>query len=189
MAEQSEDRDPGDQPAPGGNNESAKNTPLVGMAVMVGVVLLAAGAGFGIRKLLFSGPAQVQASQDASPAEDQIPIDDPNAASGQEYTYIKLDPTTTTLDGPRMSRYFRVTISLAVRREDERDAAKRIEAKTPELRNWLNLYLAGQTLDNVRGEKNLNRLRREIHDAMNEQLWPNAKGLISQVLFEDVNVQ
>ena len=44
-------------------------------------------------------------------------------------------------------------------------------------------------MEEVRGASNLSRIRREILDLLNEQMFPNAKPQISRVLFEEFQVQ
>lgn len=183
MAEEEKDQQADDKKA----DESEEKTSggLVPLLVAAGVVVVCAGVGFGLSRVL-SGPASAEATPQQED-ESEAQADDAAIATGK-FDYMQLDPITVTLDGPRMARYFRVTITLALERGDGK-TADLIEERTPELKNWLNLYLAGQSLEGVRGQKNLNRLRREILDSMNEQLWPDGKPMIQKVLFEDVNVQ
>ncbi len=103
-----------------------------------------------------------------------------------EYAYIDFEPIIVNLNEPRLARYARVTIGLAIKKDkdDVKVAKTAIEAHKKELKNWLNLYLAGLTLEDVRGSTNLNRIRRQIEDAFNEQLFRDGKPLIHHVLLE-----
>ena len=84
-----------------------------------------------------------------------------------------------------MARYVAVTIKLAMSTDEYNDAEKLIKQKTPRLKSWLTTYLGGCTLNDVRGTKNLNRIRREICDRFNGLLWPGQRPLIREVLFEE----
>jgi flagellar basal body-associated protein FliL len=64
-----------------------------------------------------------------------------------------------------------------------------VDKRLPELKNWLAVYLAGRTLDEVRGAQSLNRVRREICDAFNEQIWPQQPPRIHHVLLKEFAVQ
>jgi flagellar basal body-associated protein FliL len=63
------------------------------------------------------------------------------------------------------------------------------EEKKPTLTNWLTIYLAGLTLEDIRGDKNLRRIQSQILDAFNEQLFPDAKPQIKHILFKEFAIQ
>jgi flagellar basal body-associated protein FliL len=100
-----------------------------------------------------------------------------------------MEPTIVNLDEPRLARYIRASIVLAVRGENFKAVSELVDKKKPELKSWLTVYLAGCSLEDVRGPKNLNRICREVREAFNEQLWPGGKPLIEKVLLKEFAVQ
>jgi flagellar basal body-associated protein FliL len=156
-----------------------------------GIVVLAAGAGYGVAFLLpgHSTPATAEAGETAEPAE---PHGKPGSKEGgpvkADFVYFDFEPIVVNLDEPRLARYVRATITVAIKPGNEEAAKAMLERHKPELKNWLTLYFSSCTLDSVRGATNLNRLRREIQDAFSQQLWPDQKPLIDHVLFKEFGV-
>lgn len=166
------------------------------LLLCAGVAFAAGGAGFAVA-LFTTGenplaPASAQAGEDASPGEeaapDPAPIGEP-AKEEEKYAYKDLEPITVNLDEPRLARYVHATVTLAIREKDFAAASGRIDQKTRVLRDWLTVFLTSLTLEDVRGAANLNRIRREILDAFNQELWPDGKPLIRKVLFKDFAVK
>jgi flagellar basal body-associated protein FliL len=148
-----------------------------------GVVILAAAAGYGAALLggcADQGPAVASALPPPPPAH--------VTGTDRPFEYIDLETVTVNLDEPRLARYVRVAVTLAVPVQDAPAVREIIREKMPTLKDWLNTYFVGCTLEDVRGPANLNRMKREILDAFNEQLWPNQKPLINQVLFKELTV-
>jgi flagellar FliL protein len=157
------------------------------LLILAAAVVLGAGSGFGTARLLlgFGGPPPAR--------QDQAPAAEPQPGSEQQgqgdLAYYDFEAIVANLDEPRLARYIRATITVAIRAEDYKVATELIDKKQPELRSWLTVYLSGCTLEDVRGPKNLNRIRREIQDAFNQQLWPNARPLIEMIFFKEFAVQ
>lgn len=149
---------------------------LVPCAVVLGI-----SAGAGYAAAIFSGRQDQQPQQ---PVEQTVEVEPQEATD--KYQYKGLEPITANLDEPRLARYICATVTLAIPAEEFGVASEFVELKTPELRDWLNAYFAGCALDDVRGEQNHNRIRREICDALNQQLWPDQKPKISHTLLEIV---
>jgi flagellar basal body-associated protein FliL len=61
--------------------------------------------------------------------------------------------------------------------------------KSHEMNNYLIIYLSNLSLEEVRGEKNINRVLREVQDSLNDRLWPGGKPLISKVSLKEWIVQ
>ena len=163
---------------------AAQSGSMLWIVLSVGVVVVAAGAGFAVSRLL-NRPQQAAAAPQESPDEPKPPL----PVAGGDYSYHELDPITVNLDGPRLDRYIRARITLAFRPEDFDESTALIKKKKPELVSWLSAYLAGCSLEEVRGTRNQNRLMREIKDAFNERLWPDRRPRIDQVLFTEFAVQ
>lgn len=184
MAEETNPPQDNEQTPPATGGGSGK---FIWLAIAIGVAAACAGAGLGLGKLL-AGPRQAEAStpEQSKTAQDGAqPADNAN----QEFGYVNFDPIAVNLSGPRMDRHVRVTIVLAIDKSNLQKAQTTIEDRKPELRSWLTVFLSGCTIEDVRGADKLNRLRRQIHDALNERLWPNSAPMISRVLFSEFVVQ
>ncbi len=149
------------------------------LVLYAGVVVISAGAGYGAA--IFSGHQDQQPQQ---PAEQTVNVE-PQPTT-DKYQYKALEPITANLDEPRLARYICATLTLAIPTEEFDVTSQFVELKKPELRDWLNAYFAGCALDDIRGEQKHNRIRREICDAINQQLWPDQKPRISHILLEIV---
>ena len=156
---------------------------LVITSVMVAALF--GGAGFMVARLMGSTPKQAEAAAPAEHGEQS------NAAPAEhgDFAYIDFEPITVNLNEPRLGRYVRASITLEVRKENEKAVKKLIEGCQARLKNWLNVHVAGRTLDEVRGTKSLNQLAREIQDAFNEQLFPNQRPMIEGVFFKEIVIQ
>ena len=156
------------------------------LAVLATAATVSSAGGFALARFLASAvtPAQAQAAETQAPRE---PAATPGADA--DIAYYHFEPITVNLSGDNMNRYIRATITLAIEAKHSKDATKRIETKNPDLKNWMTLFLADCTLEKVRGAKALNRLRREIKDSFNEQLWPDQTPLIHDVLFKEFFIQ
>ena len=161
----------------------------IGIRVGLMVVVLAIGsaAGYSLGGLL-GGTAPADANQGAEPA-DYLEEALPPEIGGDDFEYVDFEPITVNLNEKRLARYIRATMTLAIRKADASEARSAIEKKKNELRNWLTIYLSGLTLEEVRGPKSLNRIRREIQERCNEQLWPKRRPFIDQVLFKEFAIQ
>jgi len=163
------------------------------------VALVAGGAGYGVAVFTAGpdalAPASAEAGETQAAGEEaaETPTEalpEPKSAEETEnYAYKDLEPITVNLDEPRLARYVHATVTLAIPQEDFEKASALIDEQTRVLRDWLTVYLTSLTLDDVRGPANLNRIRREILDAFNQELWPEGKPLIRKVLFKEFAVK
>jgi flagellar basal body-associated protein FliL len=104
--------------------------------------------------------------------------------------YQDLDPVVANLNEPGVTRYIRVTLTLEMNPEFEEEAGREfIEEKKPVLTDWLSIYLAGLTIDDSRGDKNLKMIQAQILDAFNERLFPDSKPQIHRILFKEFAIQ
>ncbi len=166
--------------SPGGGGNS-----IVWLVLLVLTVALCAAGG------IYAGNAIKTANASdpqTGPGSDPALAGAPSSAGGA-YQYLDIEPITINLDEPRLARYVRATITLAFDAKQELEVSKQVEQRMPELKNWLAVYLAGRTLDEVRGAQSLNRVRREICEAFNEQIWPQQPPRIHHVLFKEFAVQ
>ncbi len=162
-------------PSPGGKGR-------LFIVLCAGVMVIAAGAGYGAAVLAGYGGAPAPAPQpEAADAGPKPPAPEP-------YQYIDFDAITVNLDEPRLARYICVVVTLEVASNDFEAVKALIDARKPTLMNWLTVYFASCSLDDLRGAANLNRLQREILDGLNTRLWPDAKPQIRNVLFKKLTV-
>jgi flagellar basal body-associated protein FliL len=160
--------------------------------VILGVIIaVCAGSGFVLGRLLAGSPA----SEPNAPAqEDQQPQStEPEAADSEQDTqdmlYYDLTPVVANLNEPKVTRYVRATLTLAINRKADKKGPAFFENKKPYIINWLTIYLASQSLEDIRGEKNLKRIQSEVKDLLNEKLFPDSKPPITRVLFREFAVQ
>jgi flagellar basal body-associated protein FliL len=163
------------------------------------VAFLAAAAGYAVA-LLTTGqsplaPAAAEAGQGQAPAAPSgaeagdAAVPPPATADTEKLLYKDLESITVNLDEPQLARYVHATITLGIDEKEFEQVAPQIDAKLLVLRDWLTVYLTSLSLEDVRGSANLNRIRREILDAFNEQLWPGGKPMIRKVLFKDFAIK
>jgi flagellar basal body-associated protein FliL len=175
--------------APHDKGRSAKVVPWV-VLVLVSVAL--ACVGFGVGRLFGTrGRAQtVAAAAPATvpePARRQEPGESKNTGTGW---YYDLDPVVANLNEPGVTRYARVALTLEVnQRAAQKETAASLDQKKPLMKHWLTLYLANQTLEEMRGEKNLLRMQAQILDGFNQALFPNTKPQIQRVFFKEFAIQ
>jgi len=183
-----------DAPAKTGEGGSAGKGKLF-LILCAAVAFLAAGAGYGVAVLTTGttplAPASAQAGEAPVPGEDEpaaAAADEPGAEA-ETFLYKDLDPITVNLNEPRLARYVHASVTLGIREDEFNDVSPQVDARTNVLRDWLTVYLTSLTLDDVRGPENLNRIRREILDAFNTELWPDATPKIRKVLFKEFAVK
>ncbi|MBT3198279.1 MAG: hypothetical protein HN350_00015 [Phycisphaerales bacterium] len=157
---------------------------LLAILLPLGVIVLFAGAGYFASGL--TAPAQVEAQEEVEPSE---PEKTPPVDSDQGYVYFDLEPIITNLNEPQATRYIKVIFSLGSLEEDKAEVEAAIAKKTHELKNHLLIYLSNLSLNDVRGAKNINRVRREVQDSINERLWPSGRPMIANVSLKDWIVQ
>jgi flagellar protein FliL len=172
-----------------GKAGGAKKKLMLWMIVAVVLIGAAAGGGLVVSRGASKPPSEPAAA--SQPAE-EAPAPVPEKAAGGDYTYYDFEPIIVNLDEPRLARYIRATLVVVLDARNKKASDEVVELlnkKKPELKSWLTVYLAGCTLEDVRGPKNLNRIRREIQNSFNEQLWPNGRGMIERVLIKEFAVQ
>lgn len=158
---------------------------LFRLLMLAGVVLVAAGAGFGVAQMM-GGPKKTLAEEMVE--EETATPDGPDT----EYQYVEFEPVTVNLNVPNVNRFIRTTLILAIRDDKKTDiklVKDTIEKHKPQLMNMLTVYLAGKTLDDVRGTDKLNSIRAKIFEKFNDKLWPDRKPLINHVLFKEFKIQ
>jgi len=156
------------------------------------VVVIFAGAGFTLGRL-FAGSRTPQtpgaSEQDQSAQVEKLEAKG-SADGSQKSWYYHLEPIVANLDVADVTRYVRASLTLEVSSEvDEKKGTAFLDEKKPILTNWLTVYLASLSLDDIRGENNLKRIQSQVLDGFNEKLFPDSKLKIKRILFKEFAVQ
>jgi flagellar protein FliL len=103
---------------------------------------------------------------------------------------IPFGEVVVNLQEERMNRYLRVKIAVAADPASRQDVADGLTRKRAELKTWLIGYLADQSLADVAGGRNFNRLRAVVGEEFGRRLFPDRRpNPIREVLFEEYVVQ
>ncbi len=182
-----------DEPEQKGSDKKTSTKSYFMWIVLAVVVVFCAGAGFGLGRLFGRSDTGgiEETSQSRNIGTQTQPI---KAGASQEDSkgtwYYNFEPVVANLNEPGATRYIRAALTLQISTAlDSKTGTTFLEEEKPILRNWLTIYLAGQTIEDTRGDKNLRRIQSEILDAFNEKLFPDSKPLIKSVFFKDFAIQ
>jgi len=168
----------------------AKGGGILKWLIPVVFVAICTGAGFSLGRLL--GTSGTPGAK-TPPAQKEPPPETKTVAAAQDKDklwYYPLEPVVANLNEPGVTRYVRATLTLALSYQaDQKKTTEFFEEKKPMLTNLLTIYLASLSIADIRGERNLNRIRMQVLDMLNEKLFPNAKPQIKDVLFKEFAVQ
>jgi flagellar basal body-associated protein FliL len=166
--------------------------------LLLGAIVIAGfTGGFALAQLL-AGSGQGPAEQTDAPqagaanAPENDPISDMivDKPKDEKLWPFELEPVIANLDEPGVTRYARVTITLQLSPQMDREKGTAfLDDKKPILTDWLTTYIAGLNLERVRGTRNLARIKKEIRDSFNELLFPQSKPVISDILFKEFAIQ
>ncbi len=158
------------------------------------VVLICAGAGLSVGRL-FAGSRTPEADESgsksgASAQTEDLKADNDSADGSAKVWYYYLDPVVANLDEPSVTRYVRASLTLEMSADmDVKKGTAFLDEKKPILINWLTVYLSSLSLEDVRGDKNLRSIQSHVRDAFNEELFPDSKSQIKQVLIKEFPIQ
>jgi len=167
------------------------NKDFIRWIIIAAVVAFCAGAGFGLGKVLggAKGTEPPKPTQENNSTTPDLKADTPPKGD-EKVWYYDLDPVVANLNEPSVSRYVRASLVLAISSSaDQKKTTAFIEKKKPILTNWLNIYLASLSIEDIRGERNLRRIQAQVLDKFNEQLFPDATPRIKEILFKEFAVQ
>jgi len=163
--------------------------------IMVVIVAISAGAGLGLGRLFAGSGASAAKSegelvQEDKPSKTEDLKADDSATDSQKAWYYDLEPVVANLDVPGVTRYVRTTLTLEITSQvEEKQGRGFLDDKKPILTNWLTIYLASLSLEDIRGDRNLKRIQSQILDAFNEKLFPDTKPQIKRILFKEFAIQ
>ncbi|RKY09534.1 MAG: hypothetical protein DRP65_07720 [Planctomycetota bacterium] len=190
MAEDEETKNQEDS-NPESSDKKESGSGFLAWIIMAVVILLFAGAGFGVGRLLAGSkkPAEAVPSQqdESTVATEAVDL---SSAEPTKTWYYPMEPVVANLNEPSVTRYVRATLVLEMSGEvDQAKGTTFIDEKKPLLTNWLTIFLAGQTIEDIRGDRNLRRVQSQILDTFNEKLFPDARPQIKQILFKEFAIQ
>jgi flagellar basal body-associated protein FliL len=193
------------------NDAKPSGSKLMPIILIAVVVIICLGGGFMIGRLILSGPASAKAASPAGetlaekPKEKEKEKEKPKGKEGEKAAskehaktssdgvtpwVFELEPVIANLDEPGVTRYVRVTLILEMNPAfDQEKGTAMLDEKKALLRDWLTIYLAGCTLEETRGSKNLVRIKSEIRDAFNDYLFKNSKPMVESILLKEFAVQ
>ena len=176
----------------GKNDEKAPSGGILPWIIMFVAVVLCGVAGFALGRFLTGSrtPRTTEHSQEDGPARAEYLKVDGSATASQKAWYYDLEPVVANLNVPGVTRFVRAAITLEISAEvDQEKGGAFLEEKKPILKNWLTIYLASLTLEDIRGDRNLKRIQSQILDAFNERLFPDARPQIKHILFKEFAIQ
>lgn len=170
----------------------------IGAAVLFIVLGFVAGRVFGTR-----GKAQnVSAAEVNSPPEVKASAHESKGSHGSSEGkegkegnpkgtwYHDTEAVIVNLNEPGVSRYVRMSLTLEMGNGlAEAEGKPFLEQRKPLLKHWLTLFLSNQTIDDIRGEKNLRQIQNKIMDIFNQGLFPDAKPRVVGVYFKEYSIQ
>jgi len=177
-----------------GEPESGKKTAggRLQWIIIAAVPVICAGFGFGLGRLLGHSATTDAADPtgQAPPTQAQLVKADGAEKDSQKGWYFDLEPVVANLNEPGATRYVRVALTLEISNElDQKKTAAFLQENAPLLKNLLTIYLASQTIEDMRGDRNLRRIQLEILDNFNEKFFPNGAPQIKQVLLKEFAIQ
>ncbi len=168
-------------------------TPWVIWGMLAAVVIGGSMGGFALCQLVGGTDSVCPAAGADSANPPEKDFDDylsQKAGDQMPWTYDQLEPVVANLDEPGVTRYVRISITLEM--SPEMDPAKGVEYLDKQrlvLRDWLTTYFAGLSLEDVRGSRNLERIKRHVLDQYNEILFPSGRPYVKRILFKEFAVQ
>lgn len=167
--------------------QESKGFGVVTWIVMAVVTMGCAGSGFFLGRL-FADPSPVEETPSSQPeSDDEKIVKTAGQEGGPEKTwYYELDPVVANLNEPGGLRYVRATLILEVNSSVKGDF---LDGKKPVLINCLTIYLTSLTIKDATGKDNLKRIQSQILDLFNENLFPDAKPRIKNILIKEFPIQ
>jgi flagellar basal body-associated protein FliL len=187
--EMQEEQEKKEDKKPEAGEKKSLVTRLLPKVIIVVVLVIFAGAGFTLARLL-AGSSTSQTSgafeQGMSPGLKAKGSED----GSQRSWYYHMEPVIANLDVDDVTRYVKASLTLEISSDvDEKEGKIFLSEKKPILTNWLTVYLASLGLEDIRGDKNLKRIQSQVLDAFNEKLFPDSKPKIKSILFKEFAVQ
>lgn len=162
---------------------------LVLIIILLLVVVICGGAGFATA--LFVPKQTAEESQEPVNNDPKLEVENPElAVDSVDRLDYQIESVVACLDEPSLSRYVRIALTLQMAPSfDKENGIKFLDSNQPILRDWLTTYLAGLSLVQVQGSRNLEKIKLEIFENFNRILFKDKKPLIDKILFKEFVVQ
>jgi flagellar basal body-associated protein FliL len=190
--EEKEEQQPQDEPKPQDESKKSSSLGLFTWLIMAAVVIAGLVGGFALAQLVAGTQShQLSNANGENSLENktikEMLVEIPADAKLWNYD---LEPVVANLDEPGVTRYARITVTMQLSPQmNQEKGTFFLEEKKLVLRDWLTTYIAGLSLEQVRGSRNLGRIKNEIRDAFNELIFPESKPFIHGILFKEFAVQ
>ncbi len=158
--------------------------------LIIGIITLAcSAAGFGLSRLIAKPSPAEQTDEAATDNSIEQPNITPREIEEKSWFY-DLEPVVANLDVPGATRFVRASLTLEMNPAlEEAKGRELVDYKSPILKNWLTVYLASLSLDDVRGDRNLRRIQAHTLQAFNEELFGDSEPMIKNILFKEFPIQ
>jgi flagellar basal body-associated protein FliL len=196
MADAEEKKQQETQEVKGGKEDTKKEagekksliTRFLPKVIIIVVLVIFAGAGFTLARLL-AGSSTSQTTGDSEQGQSSQ-LEKDSGDDSQKSWYYHLEPVIANLNVDDVTRYVKASLTLEVSSEvDKKKGTVFIDEKKPILTNWLTIYLASLSLEDIKGDRNYKRIQSQVLDAFNEKLFPDSKPKIKNILFKEFAVQ
>ena len=165
---------------------------LLPWIILAVVVPLCAGMGFGLGRLL-AGPkvesVEEEPKEKAPDLPDYMNLMDPKG-NAKDTWFHELEAVVANLNDPGASRYIRVSFTLEMNGKMPKE--KTVAYLTKEnyvIKDLIGKYLATQSLKDLQGDRNLNRVPMEIRDLLNQAIFPDMEPPIINILYRERAIQ
>lgn len=174
-----------------GEQESASSNKIgVVTWIILGLIIVSgSGGGYGLAQI-FASPEQDLPQQPV-----QVAIQDPmkeflSKEAEKKSWEFELEPVIANLDEPGVTRYIRATLILKFNSElDEMKYSQVLENRKTELVDWLYQYMAGLSLEEVHGSRNIERFKLEVCHNFNNILFTQSKPFLEKIMTKEFQIQ
>ncbi|MBN1124145.1 MAG: flagellar basal body-associated FliL family protein [Sedimentisphaerales bacterium] len=164
--------------------------------IMGAMVLAGLLGGFALAQLLAGSDPTPPQNQNAGDSKDPVPIktfDDllsENPDQEMSWPYEIQEPIIANLDEPGVTRYIRASITLQVSSEmNKENGPVFLQEKELVIRDTIHAFFSDLSLEDVRGRRNIERIKKQIREIINEQLFSESKPFILEIYFREFAVQ
>ena len=174
----------------GKESKKGKKGKMLPLIIILIAVMVNAGLGLGLGLMLGKTPATDEEQAQEGQAQSEDPEDLKAMEEASKNWYYDLDPVIANLDEPGVTRFARLTLTFEFPPEaDQLKTTEYIESKKPQIISWVNIFLAGLSTDDIRGDSNLKQIQGQLKRALNEEFLSGTNTEISNVLFKEFAVQ
>ena len=175
----------------GGGKAGSGSFGLIAWVVIACVSLAGMVGGFALAQLM-AAPAEGEVVEEpketlTKESYNELYTETPQEAKSWPYD---LEPIVGNLDEAGSMRFLRVSVSLEM--SPELDSVKSkgyLDEREAVMKDYITTYVAGLSLERVKGSSNLNRIKKELRDGFNEQLFPEGKPMVKRVFLREFAIQ